>query len=103
MTSALGAHEQLRSLGRVLGARVETVTDLDVLEARLKSLPGRMILIDTPGVAGRDSDAAARFAALRSRCAALQLMLVLPASAQSGVVDEAVDAFRHGGVAAAAR
>ena len=89
----LGSHEQLRSLGRVLGARVETVLDLDALEARIKSLPGRMILIDTPGAAGRDSDAAARFAALRSRCAALQLMLVLPSSAQSGVVDEAVTHF----------
>jgi len=84
----LGSHEQLRSLGRVLGARVETVTDPDALEARIKSLPGRMILIDTPGAAGRDSNAAARFTALRSRCAALQLMLVLPSSAQSGVVDE---------------
>jgi flagellar biosynthesis protein FlhF len=30
---------------------------------------------------------------LRSRCAALQLMLVLPSSAQSGVVDEAVTHF----------
>jgi flagellar biosynthesis protein FlhF len=89
----LGSHEQLRSLGRVLGARVETVTDLDALEGRIKALPGRMILIDTPGAAGRDSDAAARYAALRSRCAALQLMLVLPSSAQSGVVNEAVTHF----------
>lgn len=89
----LGSHEQLRSLGRVLGARVETVADLDALEARIKALPGRMILIDTPGAGGRDAEAAARFAALRSRCADLQLMLVLPASAQSGVVDEAVTRF----------
>ena len=89
----LGSHEQLRSLGRVLGARVETVTDLSALEGRIKALPGRMILIDTPGVAGRDSEAASRFTALRSRCAALQLMLVLPSSAQSGVVNEAVTHF----------
>jgi flagellar biosynthesis protein FlhF len=89
----LGSHEQLRSLGRVLGARVETVTNLEALEARIKSLPGRMILIDTPGVAGRDADAAARFKALRSRCAALQLMLVLPSSAQSGVIEETVNHF----------
>jgi flagellar biosynthesis protein FlhF len=89
----LGSHEQLRSLGRVLGARVETVANLEALEARIKSLPGRMILIDTPGVAGRDSDAAARFAALRARCAALQLMLVLPSSAQSGVIEETVTHF----------
>jgi flagellar biosynthesis protein FlhF len=89
----LGSQEQLRSLGRVLGARVETVANPQALEARINSLTGRMILIDTPGVAGRDSDAAARFAALRSRCAALQLMLVLPSSAQSGVIEEAVTHF----------
>jgi flagellar biosynthesis protein FlhF len=86
----LGSHEQLRSLGRVLGARVETVTSMDELAARIEALSGRFILIDTPGVSGRDSEAAARYAALRARCPALQLMLVLPSSAQSGVVDEAV-------------
>jgi flagellar biosynthesis protein FlhF len=89
----LGSHEQLRSLGRVLGARVETVAGPDALAARIEALPGRMVLIDTPGVAGRDHEAAARFLALRNRCAALQLMLVLPASAQSGVVDEAMTHF----------
>jgi len=89
----LGAHEQLRSLGRVLGARVETVAALDTLAARIEALPGRMVLIDTAGVAGRDSEAAARFVALRRRCTTLQLMLVLPASAQSGVVDEAMTHF----------
>jgi flagellar biosynthesis protein FlhF len=86
----LGSHEQLRSLGRVLGARVETVTSMDELAARIEALSGRFILIDTPGVSGRDSEAAARYAALRARCPALQLMLVLPSSAQSGVVDEAM-------------
>ena len=89
----LGSHEQLRSLGRVLGARVETVTSVDELAARIDALPGRFILIDTPGVSARDSEAAARYAALRARCPALQLMLVLPSSAQSGVVDEAVVNF----------
>jgi flagellar biosynthesis protein FlhF len=89
----LGSHEQLRSLGRVLGARVETVAAMDELAARIDALSGRFVLIDTPGVAGRDSDAAARYQALRARCPALQLMLMLPSSAQSGVVDEAVVNF----------
>jgi flagellar biosynthesis protein FlhF len=89
----LGSHEQLRSLGRVLGARVELVAGMDELAARIEALPGRFVLIDTPGVAGRDGDAAAQYGALRTRCAALRLMLVLPSSAQSGVVDEAVVNF----------
>lgn len=92
----LGSHEQLRSLGRVLGARVETVSGMDELAARIEALPGRLVLIDTPGVAGRDGEAAARYGALRKRCAALQLMLVLPSSAQSGVVDEAAMHFGDG-------
>jgi flagellar biosynthesis protein FlhF len=92
----LGSHEQLRSLGRVLGARVETVSGMDELAARIEALPGRLVLIDTPGVAGRDGEAAAQYGALRKRCTALQLMLVLPSSAQSGVVDEAAMHFGHG-------
>jgi flagellar biosynthesis protein FlhF len=86
----LGSHEQLRSLGRVLGARVETVSGDAELSARVLALAGRFILADTPGVAARDAETAARFGALRKQCPALQLMLVLPASAQSGVVDEAM-------------
>ncbi len=89
----LGSHEQLRSLGRVLGARVETVAAMDELAARIDALAGRFVLIDTPGVAGRDGDAAAQYAALRARCPALQLMLVLSSSAQSGVLEEAVCNF----------
>jgi len=92
----LGSHEQLRSLGRVLGTRVETVADMDELVARIEALPGRLLLIDTPGVAARNIDAAAQYRALRARCSALQLLLVLPSSAQSGVVDETVAHFGEG-------
>jgi flagellar biosynthesis protein FlhF len=89
----LGSQEQLRSLGRVLGVRVETLTGPEALIARIDALPGRFILIDTPGAAARDAETTAKYAALRARCRALQLMLVVPASAQSGVIDEAVANF----------
>ena len=92
----IGSHEQLRSLGRLLGVRVETVVGPTALAARIEALPGRTILIDTPGAVSRDLAAAARYRALRDRCKALQAMLVLPASAQSGVVDDAVDNFGIG-------
>jgi flagellar biosynthesis protein FlhF len=92
----IGSHEQLRSLGRLLGVRVETVVGLNALAARIEALPGRMILIDTPGALSRDLGAAAQYRALRERCKALQTMLVLPASAQGGVVDDAVDNFGIG-------
>jgi flagellar biosynthesis protein FlhF len=92
----IGSHEQLRSLGRLLGVRVETVLGPAALAARIEALPGRMILIDTPGAVSRDVAAAARYRALRERCKGLQAMLVLPASAQGGVVDDAVDNFGIG-------
>src|SRR5580704_3383612 len=92
----LGSHEQLRSLGRLLGVRVETVVGSSALAARIEALPGRMILIDTPGAVSRDQTAAAHYRALRTRCSALTAMLVLPASAQGGVVDDAVDNFGTG-------
>jgi flagellar biosynthesis protein FlhF len=92
----IGSHEQLRSLGRLLGVRVETVLGLNALAARIEALPGRMILIDTPGALSRDLGAATQYRALRERCKALQTMLVLPASAQGGVVDDAVDNFGIG-------
>jgi flagellar biosynthesis protein FlhF len=92
----IGSHEQLRSLGRLLGVRVETVVGSAALAARIEALPGRMILIDTPGAVSRDLAAAARYRSLRDRCKGLQAMLVLPASAQGGVVDDAVDNFGIG-------
>jgi flagellar biosynthesis protein FlhF len=89
----LGSHEQLRSLGRVLGVRVETVSGVQELAERIEALPGRFVLIDTPGVAGRDTSSPAKYAALRARCTALEIMLILPASAQSGVIDAAVTQY----------
>jgi flagellar biosynthesis protein FlhF len=89
----LGAHEQLRSLGRLLGARVESVSSLEEVAARVAALPDRMILIDTPGVASRDTEKAAHYQRWREKCPEMQIMLALPASAQGGVVDEAVAKF----------
>jgi flagellar biosynthesis protein FlhF len=93
----LGAHEQLRSLGRLLGARVESVSSLEEAAARIAALPDRMILIDTPGIVIRDGEAIARHRRLREKSRALQIMLTLPASAQGGVVEETVKQL--GGIA----
>jgi flagellar biosynthesis protein FlhF len=92
----LGSHEQLRSLGRLLGARVEVTSSLDEAAARIDALPGRMILIDTPGVTSRDTTAAAQYKHWRERCRNLQIMLTLPASAQGGVIDETTGHFGPG-------
>jgi flagellar biosynthesis protein FlhF len=89
----LGSHEQLACLGRLLGVRVETIVGADALLARLAALPDRCILIDTPGIGARDTAAAAYYRGLRERCESLRAMLVLPTSAQGGVLEETVQHF----------
>ncbi|HEX4052039.1 MAG TPA: flagellar biosynthesis protein FlhF [Steroidobacteraceae bacterium] len=89
----LGSHEQLACLGRLLGVRVETVVGTEELAKRITALPNRCILIDTPGVSARDAAAAQRYRELRERCDSLTQMLVLPASAQGGVIEDAVAHF----------
>jgi flagellar biosynthesis protein FlhF len=89
----LGSHEQLACLGRLLGVRVETLVGTEELARRIASLPNRCILIDTPGVGSRDTRAAQRYGELRERCGSLTQMLVLPASAQGGVIEDAVAHF----------
>jgi flagellar biosynthesis protein FlhF len=89
----LGSHEQLACLGRLLGVRVETVLGAEALARRIASLPNRCILIDTPGVSARGAAGAQRYRELRERCGSLTQMLVLPASAQGGVIEDAVANF----------
>jgi flagellar biosynthesis protein FlhF len=89
----LGAHEQLRSLGRLLGVRVEQLGSPEDVLTRISALPDRMILIDTPGVSSRDAESVARYQRWRDKSHALQIMLALPASAQGGVIEDAVTQF----------
>lgn len=86
----LGSYEQLACLGRLLGVRVESVIGTEPLTARIAALRGRCILIDAPGIASRDAAAVQSYRALRERCPELTTLLVLPASAQSGVIEETV-------------
>jgi flagellar biosynthesis protein FlhF len=86
----LGAHDQLRSLGRLLGARVESVNSLEDAAARIAALPDRMILVDSPGIVIRDGETIARYRRVHERFRALQIMLTLPASSQGGVVEDVV-------------
>ncbi len=89
----LGSHEQLACLGRLLGVRVETLVGADALATRIAALPSRCILIDMPGVSTRDGAGVQRYRELRERCDSLTQMLVLPASAQSGVIEDVVANF----------
>jgi flagellar biosynthesis protein FlhF len=84
----LGSHEQLRALGRVLGARVEVCADPTMLAALVQVLPaGTLALIDTAGHSPQGGGEG-EVRALRDASSRLQTVLVLPASAQTGFIED---------------
>jgi flagellar biosynthesis protein FlhF len=90
----IGAHDQLHSLGQLLGAPVyapDGFAGLPVLLAQLSRY--RLVLIDTPGSSVRDPQLAARLAVLANSASRLESALVLPANGQAGAIEEAVKRF----------
>jgi flagellar biosynthesis protein FlhF len=87
----IGAQEQLRSLGQLLGVPVYTPERFESLPSFLASLEQRLILIDTPGSSLRDSQLESRLAVLAA--SSLETALVLAASTQAGAQDEVLRRF----------
>jgi len=93
-TARLGAQEQIRSLGQLLGVPVYTpdsAEDLPALLARLERF--RCVLVDTAGQSQRDVHLAERLKLIAGSHPALATTLVLSASTQAGAVAEAVRRF----------
>jgi flagellar biosynthesis protein FlhF len=91
-----GAHEQLRVLGRLLGVESFTLDGVANLEGLLSRLPRhRLLLIDTEGLSPRDAQLASRAAAFREVATRTGVTpwLTLSASAQAGVIEDAVRGF----------
>ena len=89
----VGAHEQLRAYGRILGVPVHTAHDRASLEDLLELLAGKkMILIDTAGMAQRDS----RTRELLDMLAhpSIAKLLVVNASAQGETIEDVVLSWR---------
>jgi len=90
----IGAHEQMQSLGQLLGAPVHVLEDCAELPQLLGRLAQRrLVLIDTAGSSQRDTQLGARLTALASAGCGLETALVLAASTQAGAVGEAVARF----------
>jgi flagellar biosynthesis protein FlhF len=89
----IGAQDQLRSLGQLLGVPVFTPEKFEQLPALLSGLSERLILIDTPGASVRDTQLAGRMAVLSNSASKLETALVLAASTQAGAIEEAVRHF----------
>lgn len=94
----IGAHEHLRSYGRILNIPVRIAGDREELQAVLEELADRrLILIDTAGMGQRDGRLSTQFAMLNSRDSILPVKtyLVLSATTRLSGLEEIAGAF-HG-------
>src|SRR3569623_1755490 len=91
----VGAHEQLRTYGRLLDIPERNASNADELQQQLSDLADKnLVLIDTAGVSQRDIRLSEQLAVLRTTKAKIKVYLVLAAYAQAGGMEEAVNAFR---------
>jgi flagellar biosynthesis protein FlhF len=89
----VGAQEQLRTYGRILGVPVHTAHDRASLEDLLELLAGKkMVLIDTAGMAQRDARTRELLEMLSHR--KVQKLLVVNASAQGETIEDVLISYR---------
>ena len=89
----VGAHEQLRAYGRILGVPVHTAHDKASLEDLLELLAGKkMVLIDTAGMAQRDTRTAELLDMLDHP--SINKLLVLNCSAQGETLEDVILSYR---------
>lgn len=90
----IGAHEQLRVYGRILGVPVFPVRDAADLRLTLAGLSSsHMVLIDTMGMSQRDS-MVARQAALLAGVGRVRRLLLLNATCRGDTLDDVIRAYR---------
>lgn len=94
----IGAHEQLRIYGRILGVPVHGVRDGLELKSALRDLAGKhMVIIDTMGMSQRDRNVAGQSAMLED--AGVERLLLLSATSRADTLDDVVRAYAPGGLA----
>lgn len=93
-TFRIGAHDQLRSLGRILNVQVKVVDNLQQLPEILKGFHKQaLVLIDTPGMSYNDPLLNAHLSVLR-QCAQVQTSLVLSANSQYQMMQASLHSYR---------
>jgi len=89
----VGAHEQLRAYGRILGVPVHTAHDRSSLEDLLELLAGKkMILIDTAGMAQRDTRTAELLEMVKHP--SIKRLLVVNAAQQGETIEDVLQSWR---------
>jgi flagellar biosynthesis protein FlhF len=88
----IGAQDQLRIYGRILGVPVHAVHDAESLRATLEALAGkRLVLIDSIGVGQRDARVAEQTALFEEQ--GINRILLLSAASQAETLEEVVQAY----------
>lgn len=96
----IGAFEQLRIYGKLLGVMVHSVRDAADLEIALDELRHKhIVLIDTAGASQRDKMVAEQIAMLAAGGSRVQRLLCLNTTSTVETLDEVVHAFRGDGLA----
>ncbi|HEY6896968.1 MAG TPA: flagellar biosynthesis protein FlhF [Rhodocyclaceae bacterium] len=89
----IGAHEQLRIYGRILGIPVHVVRDGEDLRSSLSDLRDKhMVLIDTVGMSQRDRMVADQ-AAMLAGAGSVQRLLLLNATCRGDTLDDVIRAY----------
>jgi flagellar biosynthesis protein FlhF len=93
----IGAHEQLKIYGKILGVSVHAVRDTEDLKLTLSGLKHKhLVLIDTMGVGQRDSRVAEQ--AQMFDAVGVQRLLLLNATSSGGTLDDVVKMYGGSGV-----
>jgi flagellar biosynthesis protein FlhF len=96
----IGAQDQLRIFGKILGVPVQTVHDAESLRAVLAAMAGkRLVLIDTIGVGQRDPRVAEQNAMMEAN--GVRRVLLLSAASQAETLEEIVRVYSSAGLAGA--
>ena len=89
----IGAHEQLRIYGRILGVPVHVVRDSEDLRRTLAELRGKhMVLIDTVGMSQRDRMVADQ-AAMLMRAGDVKRLLLMNATSRGDTLDDVIRSY----------
>lgn len=96
----IGAHEQLRIYGKILGVPVHAVRDVEDLHRTLADFRHKhLVLIDTVGMSQRDIRLAEQIALLRGDTGSVKRLLLLGAPAASSTLDDVIRSYQQvGGV-----
>ena len=88
-TSRIGAQDQLRVIGRLLGVRTECLTDVGGLGSAMTALRDyRLVLIDTSGTHAATTAAAQSLAKALAVDARIETVLVVAANSQAAGIDD---------------